>query len=191
MQLVIILACVFSAFASNPCYQQGVTLHTPQDKATGKYDEARACFSFKYGLRNDESDRDWHLGGDWDLGYGFVIGDDDWFILNNYSDNRTVIKDLGALNWSDSIHAPPLEPLPLLPKAERRPMNGYVESFRLLMDLSGNTNKSNIMAKVVIGHMYLMRLKDEETDLYAMFRVEKFVQGSYCRISWALIPSPQ
>jgi len=186
VHIAMILACVSSAFASNPLYQQTATLHPPRDKTTGKYDEGRACFSFKYGLRKDAFNGDPELD-DWDLGYGFAaINHQDWFILHNSNENRTVIRDLGELNWSDSFKAPPLEPLPLLPKGEPR---------NVLVDASGDTGAlwaktTRIMAKVVRGHMYLMRIKDEQTDFYAMFRVEEFEQGSYCRISWTLIPSP-
>lgn len=187
LHIATILVGVSSAFGSNHFFQQTAVLQPPHDKATGTHNEGRACFSFKYGVRKDAFNGDPPLV-DWDLGYGFAaINNQDWFILHNSNENRTVIRDLGQLNWSDSIEAPRLEPLPLLPKGQPR---------NVVIDTSGDTGKlwaktTRIMAKVVRGHMYLMRIKDEETDFYALFRVDEFEQGSYCRISWKLIPSPK
>ncbi|MBI4470285.1 MAG: hypothetical protein HY650_13285 [Acidobacteria bacterium] len=180
--LLVLLACASSAIGGNFLFQQTVTLYPPRDKVTGKYDEGRAQLSFKNGVRKVASD------GQWDLGYGFAaINNEDWFILHNSNENRTVIRDLGEFNWSDPFKVPVLEPLPLLAKGEKR---------QVTVDASADTGRLwgktvNIMAKVVGGHLYVMRIKDEETDFYALFRVEVFEQGSYCTISWRIIPAPE
>lgn len=180
--ILILAGCVSGASHRHLLYQQSVTLYPPNDKATGKYDEGRACLSFNPGVRKQDANNHW------DVGYGFAaINDEDWFILHTSNENRTAIKDLGELSWSNMFKVPMLEPLPMLPKGERR---------KVTVDSSGDTGKrwartTNMMAKVVTGHMYLMRIKDEERDFYVMFRVEEFEQGSYCTITWRLIPSPE
>jgi len=40
-------------------------------------------------------------------------------------------------------------------------------------------------------HMYLVHIKDEAWDFYALFRVESLTQRSNCVISWSLIQSPE
>src|SRR5262249_4317432 len=83
---------------------QTVTLSPPFDPDRKKYDEGKACFSFKLGLLKEivlkETKRN-----DWDLGYGFLaIDGQDWFTLHFAS--RSVIKDLGELNWDSQVTVP-------------------------------------------------------------------------------------
>ncbi|HKP86922.1 MAG TPA: hypothetical protein VJZ26_12545 [Blastocatellia bacterium] len=172
---LIISLCASGAFSRNVVLAQTVTLHPARDKATGKYDEGKACFDFKSGgLRNGAKGR-------WDLGYGFAsINGEDWFILSGSNEVRSVIKDIGEFNWNDSFKVPALKPLPELPKGEPR---------QVVVDASADTGKAwerttNIMAKVITGHIYLMRIKDEESDFYVLFRVEDFKQDEFCAITW-------
>ncbi|MEW6212323.1 MAG: hypothetical protein AB1631_28610 [Acidobacteriota bacterium] len=181
-----LFAKVFFAFAlliSNAIAQtevQTVTLYPPRDKVTGKYDESRACFDFKSGALK--------TGRYWTLGYGFMaISNQDWFILQSSSQSRSVIKDLGELKWEDSFEIPALEPLPVLPAGERR---------SVVIDSSADTHKqwaseTRIHAKVAAGHIYLIRVKDDESDFYVLFRVEEFKRQERCAISWKRIQSPE
>src|ERR1044071_5014358 len=116
-----------------PCPQRGdaapqtVTLYPPLDKSTGKYDEARGCFSFKLGS-NKLPD-----SADWDLGYGFAsINNEDWLLISVSTDRRSVMKDLGRYNWSDRFVVPALDPLPMLKEGESR---------QIRVDASADTHK--------------------------------------------------
>src|SRR5260370_23058625 len=114
----IILFALFCSLAalSTSLAAQTVTLVPPRDPVTGKYDEGKSCFSFKYGLAKEITK------GRWDLGYGFLsISDQDWFTLNPTSnENCSVIRDLGKLDWKGPFTVPVLEPLPELPKGKWR-----------------------------------------------------------------------
>ncbi len=156
-----------------------VTLYPPTDPVTKKYDEGKACFSFKYGLIKQITKKDWQLG------YGFLsISEQDWFVLNRSLQSRSVIKDLGEHKWEDSFPVPVLEPLSRLREGERR---------EITVDSSAGTHQAwakstNMFAKVVLGHIYLVHVRDEAADFYAMFRVEEFEQRKYCTITWRLVP---
>jgi len=187
---VLILTFIFACSNNTPAYiefgqelpqaeLQKVTLFPPRDKITGKYDEARGCFSFKFAGNKLPNSRDW------DLGYGMLqISYDDWFMVGMTSPRkRSVIKDLGEHSWSDQIKIPVLQPLPELKEGEQRIIS---------VDSSADTHKewaqrTATFAKVIAGHIYLMRVKDDETDLYAMFRVDELKQGDHCTISWKIV----
>jgi hypothetical protein len=162
---------------------QTVTLYSPRDKATGRYNETRACFSFKLGKNK-------LLGStDWDLGYGFAsIGGEDWLMVGTTPpDKRSVMKDLGQYQWSDSFPVWALEPLPELKPGERR---------QITVDSSGDTHQewarsTTHFAKAKVGQMYLMYVKDKEADFYVLFRVEELTQDDHCTISWKRIPTPE
>jgi len=125
---------------------------------------------------------------DWDLGYGFLaISDQDWFEVSHAPWNRSVMRDLGKLNWFDQFKVPILVPLPELAKGERR---------NITVDSSADTHSAwaattEIFAKVVVGHMYAIHVKDDEADYYALFRVEDHIQRDHCTISWKVIDSPE
>jgi hypothetical protein len=57
-----------------------------------------------------------------DLGYGFLnAGEElDWFRSSGIQGDRTVIRDLGALEWSANFSVPVVEPLTKLKPGERR-----------------------------------------------------------------------
>ena len=177
--VLVFLACVSNVFAENETEGQ-VTLYPP--RVAGTHYEGDACFSFKVGALKK------HANGQWDLGYGFAnIGGNDWFILWSAPQTRTVIKDLGELKWTDSFTVPVLQPLPKIREGETR---------HITVDASAKTGKqweqtTNIMAKVVVGHMYLVRVKDPRSDFYVLFRVEDFKQREYCTITWKRTPMPR
>ena len=162
---------------------QAVTLYPPHVKATGKYDETRACFSFKLG-RNKLAN-----STDWDLGYGFAsISNEDWLMVGTTgADKRSVMKELGEYKWSDSFKTPALEPLPELKEGERR---------QITVDSSADTHRqwaktTSHFAKAKAGYMYLVHVKDDQADFYVLFRVEEIEQGDHCTISWRQILTPE
>lgn len=179
-----ILALTLFAAVSLKASTPTVTLYPPVDPITKKYSEGKSCFSFKRGLLKEVT----NSNNDWDLGYGFLsIDQQDWFRLHFARENRSVIKDLGQLKWDEPLTIPVLEPRPTVP-------NGQKPSVTI--DASGDTGKAwaqntQIFAKVVLGHMYLLHVKDEANDFYVMFRVEDFEQNKRCMISWRMIPAPK
>lgn len=179
--LVLILVAWFSTALAQDEPLNEVTLYPP--RAFGRYDEGKASFSFRSGALKEET-----RNGEWDLGYGFAsLGGADWFILFSAPQTRTVIKDLGAFEWTDSFQIPVLEPLPKLREGEYR---------SITVDTSADTGKkwaktTNVMAKVVTGHIYVVRINDPRSDFYVTFRVEDFRQREFCRISWKRVPTPR
>ena len=177
---LIVAACVSSVFAENEAEQQ-VTLYAPW--SSGKHYQGKACFSFKSGAVLEETPN-----RQWDLGYGFAaINGEEWFILGSSTQTRTVIKDLGELKGTDKFQIPVLEPLPKLREGEQR---------SITVDASTDTAKkwaqtTNIMAKVVVGHIYVLRIKDPRSDFYVTFRVEDFKKREYCTITWKRAPMPR
>jgi hypothetical protein len=181
-----ILVLIVCAVCANTVAQT-VTLVPPVDPDTKKYDDGRSCFNFRLGLLKETVVKQTKKN-DWDLGYGFLaIAEQDWFVLNRSAENRSVIKDLGERSWDNPGTIPTLEPLPILPKGERR---------QITVDSSGDTHRTwakttNLFAKVLVGHMYVLHIKNENDDSYVLFRVEELEQGKRCTISWRRIPSPE
>src|SRR5215471_16431095 len=80
---------------------QTVTLTPPKDPVTKKYNEGRSCYSFKQGALKEAILKRTKTN-EWDLGYGFLaISDEDWFVLHTSRVNRTVIHDLGEIDWNE------------------------------------------------------------------------------------------
>ena len=191
LMLLIVSVCTSNTVAQREAHQQttslgiaqSFTLYPPHDKRSGKYDETRACFSFKLGMNKLPNSIDW------DLGYGFMqIANEDWLRVGaGTADQRSVMKELGAHNWSDSFDLPALEPLPQLKEGERR---------QITVDSSADTHdawakSTTQFAKAKVGHMYLMHVKNDGADFYVLFRVDQLEQGEQCTISWKLIPTPE
>lgn len=176
---IIILLGAISLLASTPT----VTLYPPMDPASKKYDEGKSCFSFKRGLLKEITKSDF----EWDLGYGFVsINDEDWFTLHFGRDNRSVMKDIGELDWDKPITVPLLEPRRLVENGKENPVT---------IDASADSHKAwaaatNSMAKVALHHMYALHLKDGTDDFYVLFRVEDLEPHKHCTLSWRRADAP-
>ncbi len=171
--LLIICICIVNAAGQNNSSLQTVTLYAP---LANNHDFSRAFFDFERDKRGTQSKHD--------LFYGSMrIGEDyDWFSASQATDNRSLIRDLGELNWNDTFEVPVIEPLPKLEKGKRR-------SFTV--DSSGDTGKAwaksnGIFVKAVVGHLYVMHAKDSDSDFYVLFRVESIERGESCTISWKL-----
>ena len=175
--LFILICAVVAGGASTPL-QQTITLYAPLKY---NHDFSRATFSFERAARATNNE--------WDLLYGNTyIGDDhDWFSASTANDNRSLIRDLGALSWSDSYKVPVITPLPQLEEGKTR---------TITVDSSGDTGKAwaeknGVFVKAVVGHMYAMHVKDNDSEFYVLFRVESLERGDNCTISWQMIPSPE
>lgn len=175
--LLVIISCM-GVGGAGKSGQQTVTLYAPLKY---NHDFSRATFNFELGSPGVKEH--------WDLLYGSLqIGDDlDWFSASTAKDNRSLIRDLGALKWSDRYEVLAIIPLPELVEGKER---------HITVDSSGDTGKAwaeknGIFVKAVEGHMYAMHVKDADSDFYVIFRVERIERGDNCTISWRKISSPE
>ena len=122
---------------------------------------AYAAFSFEFGGNGPEIQK--LCRNDWDILFGNSPLPDA-FDVTTVVDDRSRIKDLGKFTWSDEFHIPRL---PAYEEPERDPS-----------------------VKAVEGHIYLVHTRDRDTDLYALFRVEKLEPGKSVEITWKVISPP-
>lgn len=94
---------------------------------------------------------------DWDIQFG---NGGDHFGVTMVTDDRSRIQDLGRWYWP--IFA--FLPLPAHPQPAREP------------DVSA-----------AVGHVYFVHTVDSNSDLYALFRVDAFIPGDRCDISWCVV----
>jgi len=122
---------------------------------------AYAAFSFQHGGNGPEVQKLCY--NDWDIMFGNGTSPDTLDVTIG-SDDRSRIRDLGRHKWDDKY-----EPgrLPAYEEPEREPS-----------------------VKAVEGHLYLVHVRDNNSDSYAMFRVEKLDPGKSVDISWKVIPPP-
>jgi len=141
----------------------------------------RSAFSFKHGLRSDEDIKVTH--NNFDLLYGNVDleGDADWFQVTMVTDDRSRIKDLGELEWSNIFDVPILEAAP-------EPHKGMTPDFKT-KNLAESSDWQ--VAKVKVGHIYVVHSKDTMSEGYALFRVDELVPNDSVSISWKTVPSPE
>jgi len=165
--------------------QQTVVLYAPHDKTTQALNQKHACFSFELGQRGDAAEA---AATRWDLGYGFLnINGEDYFQVQTSAENRSVIRDLGKFEWGDYFEIPALEPLPEVEKGQSRTVFVNASAGKL----EAWEQSTPIFARIIVGHLYLVHVKDEDSDFYALFRVEALTQRESCTISWKQIPPPQ
>jgi hypothetical protein len=183
--LPILVVAIFS-LSSLTAFAQTVTLKPPLDPVTKKYNEGHSCYNFKRGEIKEAVLKETRTN-EWDLGYGFMaIGDQDWFTLHASSENRSVIEDLGEIDWDGPVTVPVLTPLPELPKGKQR---------EITVDSSADTHANwaktiKIFAKVVLWHVYAIHIKNETDDFYVLFRVIDFEQQKQCTITWRRVLPP-
>jgi len=123
---------------------------------------AYAAFSFALGGNGPDVQR--LCRNNWDLLFGNSPLPDA-FDVTMVTDDRSRIKDLGKFGWDDRFLIPSL---PAYEEPEREPS-----------------------VKAIEGHLYLVHSRDTDSDLYALFRVEKLEPGKSVEISWKTIPRPQ
>jgi hypothetical protein len=139
----------------------------------------KSRFSFKYGVRGEVAPEITSS----ELSYGHINWnrDSDWFNVALVTGDRSRIKDLGELKWSEILDVPFLPPSVAPHQGFRLPLR--TETIEQSSD--------GQVTRVVAGHMYVVHAKNSHTDLYALFRVEKLVPSDEVTISWKLVPSPK
>ena len=153
-----------------------------------------------------------------DLRYGslYVGNDHDWFQSSGARGHRSVIKDLGSLNWDQAFTVPVVTPLPKLQPGEQRKIavdasgadgadgapgvdgdgglrprlleTGSARPARSRLD--GKPRVDSMFAKAIVGHMYVIHVVHDTDDFYVVFRVEEVERGSSCTVSWRFVPDP-
>lgn len=177
--------------------EQRVTLQIRR-RTANRDNYEKASVSFRYGLIEYDvlsPQRD-----DRDLLYGALTynGDGDWFSVALGLGDRSRIKDLGHMDWSDDIVVPVLPILPCARNESCHPISiPSTSSGKTIADVNPH------LAKPVVGHMYVVRTYDGERglslqsnfskqfDFYTLFRVEELKPNESCTISWKRIPSPK
>jgi hypothetical protein len=110
-------------------------------------------------------------------------------------EERTFKVDASGADGADGADGAPGEdgvdgdgqfrPKPARPAAQIRTQPAQKEKR------SGVPKVDPIFVKAIVGHMYVMRVVDEDSDFYVLFRVEALERGDNCTISWKRISSPQ
>jgi hypothetical protein len=185
--------------------------------ALNKYpnDWSRSLYSFKTGTFVQDLEL-WDLN----YGALYVNEEWDWFSVSLATNARTVARDLGELSWGDYFEVPAIEPFPKLKEGETRTfkvdvsgadgedgapgapaINGdgtvgpktpkVVASGPPKVRRTGVPVVDPVHVKAIVGHMYVVRVVDNDSDFYVLFRVESLVRGDNCTITWKRIVSPE
>jgi hypothetical protein len=154
-------------------------------RKTDNYDNyTKAAFNFRLGINGDDAVR--NPRNEWDLLYGNISlnGDKDWFTVAFGRGDRSRIKELGELTWTDHIE------IPVLPAcSEEGDCTTVIFPSRLSKKSITDVNPNVVRAAT--GQMYLVHKKNRDADFYALFRVEALEPSETCTISWKLIPPPK
>ena len=191
-----------------------VTLHAPNkpQPGSGKF--------FYYSFRTGEF-VEHPLPWDLNYGSLYVGEDFDWFSVSTIRDARSAFRDLGELAWTDAFTAPVITPFPKLKEGEQRTVtvdssgadgadgapgapgadaDGIVRARPTPASVGAQPRRPRhdgvpkvdpIYVKAIVGHMYVIRVVDNDSDFYVLFRVEEIVRGERCTISWKRIPPPE
>lgn len=159
---VVTLLAQSSVLSQTPNSEPKTVTLSARTKAGEVDNYSQAGFSFKYGGNGDEVLK--VTRNNWDILFGNSPLPDA-FDVSMVTDDRSRIKDLGVRNWSDAFDVPVLEAYPV---PTREPS-----------------------VKAVVGHMYVVHVKDRDNDHYALFRVESLKPGKSVTISWKLVASPE
>lgn len=54
----------------------------------------------------------------------------------------------------------------------------------------GKPKVDPVFVKAVVGHLYVVRVVDDNNDFYALFRVDQLKSGDHCVVSWRIIQPP-
>ena len=122
-----------------------------------------ATYSFQFGGNGPEIQR--LCRNDWDLLFGNAATVPDGFDVSMAGDDRSRIKDLGRYDWGDKFAIPTLA---AYEEPERSPS-----------------------VRAVAGHIYLVHVRDTDSNHYVLFRVERLEPEKSVEISWKLIDPPQ
>ncbi len=162
MALVLVLSVESAVFAQTLNDEPQIITLLARKKVDDVDNYRQATFSFKYGINGDSALK--ITRNNWDLLFGNSPLSDA-FDVTMVTDDCSRIKDLGALNWSDTFDVPAL---PAYLKPTREPS-----------------------VKAIVGNMYVVHSKDTNDNHYSLFRVESLEPGKSVTISWKLIASPE
>lgn len=145
----------------------------------------KAAFNFRLGVNDDGAVS--NPRNEWDLLYGNISlnGDKDWFTVAFGRGDRSRIKELGEVNWTDNIE------IPVLPACAEEDDSCTKVIFPSRSSGRSITDVNAHVARAAMGRMYLVHRKNRDADFYALFRVEALEPGERCTISWKLIPAPE
>jgi hypothetical protein len=145
-----------------------VTLESRRkDDTLGTDNYVRATYSFEKATNGESGLK--LTRNDWDIQFstirqvgGIIV--ENVFDVTMVTDDRSRLKDLGELNWSDDFNVPGL---PAHEKPKREPK-----------------------AEAIPGHIYLVHTADRDSDFYALFRLDEMKSGESATITWKRIPAP-
>lgn len=145
------------------------------------HDHWKSVFNFELGVRGDEDTAKKRV---YDLRYGGISenGNEHWFDVPMCNGSRKKLKDLGELKWADVTYVPAVFALPA-PDCEG-------VAWRYEDGKVAEITPEGVNVRAVAGHMYVMRVKDDKADFYAMFRIESLGPEGECVITWKRVPSP-
>jgi hypothetical protein len=162
------ILCI-SAFGQGKGLHSGtVTLDSRRvDRAIGADNYVNATYSFEKGTNGEKGLK--QTRNDWDLEFSSMWTADgtirrNVFDVTMVDDDRSHIRDLGKLDWSDDIRIPVLPALKI------------------------PTKEKPVEAKV--GHIYLVHAADSDSDLYALFRLDEMRSRESATITWKRIKAP-
>lgn len=144
----------------------------------------KSVFNFEYGIRGDAKFPERQLMR-YDIRYGGISedGDDRWLEIVHLTGTRSMIKDVGEMSWTEVYHVPILF--------------ASADSHTGMLTRSYNNGQlatiapEGVVVKAIVGHMYVVHVKDKAKDYYAMLRVEAIDAKGECTISWKNVPSPE
>lgn len=213
VSVAVLLVCgcgsSFMVAAQSMATSSPVTLFSP-NKHRGE--QLKSCVTFAQSRERMRAAR----GSLCDLYYGHLYAGDDWDWFQSAANpgQRSLVRDLGALDWNDSFTIPIIEPLPKLKPGEVRNItvdtsgadgadgapgadgDGVVrprpgENVQRPPKRDGKPKIDPVFAKAILGHLYVMHVVDDVSDFYVLFRIDALTRGDNCTISWRLVPAPE
>src|ERR1700741_2421818 len=133
----------------------------------------KSAFSFKHGVRSDVGLK--VTRNNYELLYGNfnMNGDSDNFSVTMVTDDSSRMKDLGVLKW-DQVSKVQLPALSAALPSQPIRLPSKTETFE--------ESSNGRVVRVALGHVYLVRSKDTESDFYTLFRVEKLLPNDQVTI---------
>jgi hypothetical protein len=95
-----------------------------------------------------------------------------------------------GVNGADADYPDREYELRRLPKSTANPTPDSNNSTFKRKKHDGVPKVDPIFVKAIVGHMYAIRVVDEQNDFYALFRVEEIKKGDSVVVSWRRIDAP-
>ncbi len=162
LAIALLVAGVIPTGAQSPSDQTRAGILQKRTIINGVDNYPYATYSFKFGGNGPEIQKRCH--NNWEIIFG-NSPEPDSFDVTIVTDDRSRMRDLGKHTWTEQFTVPTLS---AYEEPEREPS---VKAFE--------------------GHIYLVHAKDTDTDLFALFRVEKLVPAERVEITWKVISKPQ